>query len=696
GLSRFSKKLHSTISFTDDPRLKYPMIKDLLADNEQFWLATQDGVLIYNPGNNTWRNFQEEINLPSRSVNTISFSQNKRWFATNEGVAVFDEANKIWQRYDQTHGLTSEVYQEIAAFKGFTFLINENSIDYFKPLENRWYNYALKDIATMSDDKTRFISLDKEKGSFVQFSPDVRFSLSGTRFTFRHQRKYDYQFDSQHSAASAENINRGDFKVQLSLPKDRTVNGFYNNTDFSQVLYGVRYKGIKGDLIQEINWGDVSYKQGEKNLVPSIGVFGSSARIEAGPKTKKKYRSFVSAKGWSGEKTTDFESDFFKGNLKSGRTSVRDVDYVKNIYFRIDTTGVTFSIDRGSEQIYLDDGNPANNSANTLVNYSIAGVIGDFDLLHPMLDYVMDDEQGVIKFLAPVSDAATIIVTGVSRGIYFERFIYTPNRNSHHLVNRYFINGMEIIPHSFSMRIVDQFGTQQSLADFGLDANHDGLVDPEWIDYNQGVLTFPDLKPFPAAVYNRDDSASSYQLQFSFETEITIFNLGHNQLVRESEVVIVDGEILTRGEDYVLDYTSGTLLIVKEGIVAEDSEIQVNYEYYRNTREKFHLAGVGLGISDNALIEVNYFGFDKEKQKGDLERFDGLNVFSELKWRVKNFDFKFTPEFARNQGAAQQGNSMHLKTDVSSEKMRLFSQFERYDGGFQPLFKREFQLGKIY
>ena len=52
-------------------------------------------------------------------------------------------------------------------------------------------------------------------------------------------------------------------------------------------------------------------------------------------------------------------------------------------------------------------------------------------------------------------------------------------------------------------------------------------------------------------------------------------------------MVIVDDEILTRGEDYVLDYTSGALLIVKEGIVAEDSEIQVNYEYYRNTREKF-------------------------------------------------------------------------------------------------------------
>lgn len=33
------------------------MIRDLIVDNEQFWLATQDGVLIYDPGNNLWRNF---------------------------------------------------------------------------------------------------------------------------------------------------------------------------------------------------------------------------------------------------------------------------------------------------------------------------------------------------------------------------------------------------------------------------------------------------------------------------------------------------------------------------------------------------------------------------------------------------------------------------------------------------------------
>ncbi len=125
---------------------------------------------------------------------------------------------------------------------------------------------------------------------------------------------------------------------------------------------------------------------------------------------------------------------------------MKDVDYIKNIYFRIDTTGFIFPIQRGSENIYIDDGNPANNTANTYVNYSITGVVGDFDLLHPLLDYVMDDERGVIQFLVPISDVTTIVV---SQGMPLEQVIKSPNRNSHNLVNRYLVGGMEIIPHSF-------------------------------------------------------------------------------------------------------------------------------------------------------------------------------------------------------------------------------------------------------
>lgn len=695
GPSRFSKKLHSTLSFTKDSRLKYSNIRDLIVDNEKFWLATKNGVLIYDTGNNLWRDFQEQMNLPNRFVNALSFAQDRRWFITKQGVAVFDEKTKTWQRYDEAHGLSQTQYEAVAIFMGRVFLIHFNTIDYYKPTENRWYIYPLKDISTVDRHKTSYISLDREKGSFVQMKHGVRFGISGTRFTYRNQRSHEYRFDAGDGIYRGEMSQRGDLKGQLSLSRERTINGFYNNTDFSQVLYGVRYKGKKGDIVQEVNWGDVRYEQGKNHLIPSLGVFGSSVRLEAGPKTDRYKRSLVSLKGWSGEKTTAFETDFFTGNFKSSGTTLKDVDYMKNVFFRLDTTSVILPIEEGSERIFVDDGNPNNNTANTLENSVIGGVGGDFDLLHPFLDYILDVQWGKVQFSEPISDMTTIVVQYTSRGSPVERVIKKPDVVNNVMANHYFVGGMEIIPSSFRLEIYDIQGRKHPISEFGLDKDHDSRVDPEWIDYKKGLLSFPDPKPFPLSVYDSESPISHYDLKIQFQTEITIFYLSHKNLIRGSEVVIVDAEMLTRGEDYVLDYTSGTLLILKEGTVAEDSEIEVSYDYYRDSREKFHLAGIEFGPSDNVLMEVNTFGFDQENSDLNIDRFHGVDFLGEFKWRIKDMDFKVTPELASSQGADQKGNNIHIRTDLSSKKMRIFSLYEKVDPGFEPLFTKKFQLGDL-
>ena len=129
--------------------------------------------------------------------------------------------------------------------------------------------------------------------------------------------------------------------------------------------------------------------------------------------------------------------------------------------------------------------------------------------------------------------------------------------------------------------------------------------------------------------------------------------------------------------------------------MAEDSEIEIRYEYYRETKEKFNFAGLRLGPSDNILMDVNYFSFDAQNPESSSSRYNGINLLSELKWKIKEFDFKFTPEFARTVGEGENGSSIHLRTDISTEKVRIFSQFEKYDDGFKTLHERKFQLGKL-
>ncbi len=689
GPCRFSKKLHSTLSFPD-PRLHYDQIQDMLIDNEKFWLATTQGVLIYDPGNNMWREFQEQINLPDPSVQAMLLAQNKRWFLTSKGVAVLDEEKNLWQRYDQTHGLTGEVYQEIALFMGRVFLVKNNVIDYYKPVETRWFTYQLPDIRKLGQSSGLKASLDREKGSYIQLSDKIKLSMSGTRFSYKHQIQQQFSLNARSSYTQTTSANRGDIKAQLSLPKGRTINAFYNNADFDQVLYGTRYKGKDDDLIQEINWGDVRYEQGKNQLISSIGLFGSSVRFEAGRKTERYKRSLVSFKGWSGEKTSGTETEFFTGNLKTGQTSLLDADYIKNRYFFIDSIIVENPGTEIHETIYIDDGDPYSNDQNTLTSRVIGGINGDWDIRTPVLDYTFQPEKGTVVFTRPVPEKATIVIEYRTPAGHFTAVLQKPAQTGHLLVNRYFVGGMEIIPHTLEMKIKDDNGTTYKLNRFGLDSNQDGTIDPQWIDYKNGILTFPSARPFPDSVYNRQNPVSFYRMEFDFRSEISILNLSYNHLIRGSETVTIDGEVLMRGQDYVLDYTSGSLLIIKEGILAEDSEIQVRYEYYRNTDEKVHMGGVGLGLSDNALVELGYFSFDKSNGSRII-RYSGYHVFGEFKWRLKKLDFKLTPEFARS----DQGNSIHIRNDISSSKMRLFGAYEKYDKDFVSLVTKKFQLGDL-
>ncbi|MBN1290990.1 MAG: hypothetical protein JXB48_04045 [Candidatus Latescibacteria bacterium] len=695
GITRFNKKLHTSISYSDDPRLFYPMINDFAIDGEKLWLATQDGIVIYDPDNNLWRNYQEEMNLPGRFVKAFSFTQENRWFITDNGIVSYDETGRSWQRYDRTRGLSSENYEIVTEFQGRVFLINDSTIDYLKSSENRWYVYTLKESADLNRSSSSFLSLDRTKGSFIQINPDTRFSISGSRFTYRHQRSYTYNAGDDETDISSESIKRSDLKAQLTLPEGRTVNGFYNDTDFSQILYGIRYRGNAKDLVQEANWGDVRHEQGRNNLVPSVGIFGVSTRLETGKKTERFKRSLVSARAVSGEKTTGFETDFFTGNFESSGVTLSDIDYIKNRYFDFANDPEIKIIDENSVTVYVDDNNCDTNTVNTLLNLTVAGISGDYDRFTPYIHYTINFKAGEIRFLEPLSDESTIAIKGSSQGIPFERIIQKPGEVENVMVNRYFIGGYEIVPHTFNLEIFDKSGSRYTLHEFGLDENNDGRVDPEKIDYKEGILSFPEKKPFPISVYDPVDPLSHYIFRISFQTEITIFNLSHNHLIRGSETCIIDGDILTGGEDYVLDYTSGTLLIIKEGIVAEDSEIEVQYDYYRDSDEQFQIVGAGISPSDNLQMEINYFGFDQDVSYDNPGKYSGIDYFGEFRWQAHDVDFKVKPEAARTQGEGREGNSLHIRTDASAQKFRVFSEYEQYDREFEPLFEKKFRLGTL-
>ncbi|MFC1569140.1 hypothetical protein ACFL4L_02790 [bacterium] len=686
GPCRFNKQRYTTVSYLSDHRLNYENIRFFQAVNDQFWVATTSDVLIYDPNSNAWREYQESVNLPGKQVNGMSISQESSWFVTQDGVANLDEQTKTWQYVDQTHGLSMEQFNRVAKFRGRIFLINSQTIDYYKPSENRWYNHALISSASQKKGQYPSLSLNREHGSYLQMNDNLRLSLNGTRITSLFKSQGDYDLDSKTWKTSEETGNRMDVKGQLSLGKDRTLNGFYNNVDETEVMYGVRYRGQQDDLIQEVNWGDVRFEHGKHQLLNSSGIFGASARIEAGPKTDQYKRSLLSFNTFGGERTTGSELEFLTGNVKSGQFLKLDMDYVKHRYFALDTANIINKFESGREILYLDDGLISTDDKNTQ-SMILAGVSGNFDRLYPTLDYTVN-ASGIIQLLKPIPENATLIIN-----LQHTQHILQHENFTTELSNHYTLGIRDILPYSFQLTIRDTLDQIHPLHKFGLDKNNDGYLDPEWIDYHQGVLSFPEHHPFPSKVY-LDDPISCFQMEYTFQTELSFFTLKHDSLIRGSETLLIDGEILTPGQDYVLDYTVGSLIIIKEGILAEDSEIQIEYEYYKNTDQQFYLAGMSFGPSDNILIEAS--GYQFENQEGNSKNpIQGANVWSEFKGKIKSWNFKLTPEFGQTSDGHVSGNSIYVRSDISSSKFRLYGLLEKIDSEFQSLLPKKFQLGNL-
>ncbi len=134
----------------------------------------------------------------------------------------------------------------------------------------------------------------------------------------------------------------------------------------------------------------------------------------------------------------------------------------------------------------------------------------------------------------------------------------------------------------------------------GLDTNGDGVVNgnDETVDLEKGLVIFPQWQPFQPywfseysstlgnpMVYNElnpdptDDDYNPFYLGVKMNKVGSTINLGHINIIEGSEKVYVDGQLMTKGVDYDIDYFSGTVRL--KGAAAEDpnATVKVDFEY---------------------------------------------------------------------------------------------------------------------
>jgi hypothetical protein len=279
--------------------------------------------------------------------------------------------------------------------------------------------------------------------------------------------------------------------------------------------------------------------------------------------------------------------------------------YQKNRFYYVYSTAQPVA--KSTDTIFVDDTILSTNTVNTRRGFTIAGITGDFDPLINGLDYHIDYRKGIIHFLNQ-RNASDIIVLLIDEQ---EIVIQSGAVRSHALENIYYV-GPNIIPNSLSLTITDTLGQVHSLSAFGIDNNGDNQVDAEFINHNLGYISFPQARPFPDEVY--DDTLNIYTMEIQFLSQSVFYYLTHTPILNGSEKVYVDGELMTSGTHYYLDYQFGTLSFIHEDFVSDFSEIEVQYSSIeRERQDEFYSVQPKISIG-NILNIAPGFSFVDEKK----------------------------------------------------------------------------------
>lgn len=180
---------------------------------------------------------------------------------------------------------------------------------------------------------------------------------------------------------------------------------------------------------------------------------------------------------------------------------------------------------------------------------------------------------------------------------------------------------------------------------FGLDNDGDGKIDNnpsinrDYIDYTTGIIEFPDPTPFEIGTgsnpfledqthinnlreyfdrlsisYNPNDDYSKrhkYTIIGSYTTKVKSYMLGELNILPGSEQVYIDGKLLTKDNDYFIDYDTGFLTFMPHINITEHTTIKIDYEYtppFIGTRYQKTIAGLRgeFKANDNFSIGSTY------------------------------------------------------------------------------------------
>jgi hypothetical protein len=669
-------------------------------DGTNLWRATDGGKIFYDSALDQWREFQELRGLPFSSVNGLAMVQDEIWMTSDRGVARFHRGTRTWTFYTMENGLRDDEVKTIGLANRIVFVTSREAIDYYKLDEDRWYSRAVEipEKGAEARPRSALFSLGGPQGTGFRPTEEIHVRLLG-RASYQLKRTDIDRSGSGSAESRQETRGRTDLALAATLGQGRSAHLFYDDTRFQgDREYGGRYRGGDRDLLTDLSLGDLRWNLGRGELLPSLGLFGGGARIEYGQRTEQLRRRRLSLSVAGGDQTTDFQTDTFTGASRQHSGSVPDVGYLAMRFFALAEDDIDRPVEAGSVRLYLDDGRESSNTPNTRENFTVAGITGDFDLLQPVNDYVLDEDQGVLDLLAPIPSTA-VLAAAIQISVRPEEsreVLLFGNGADRSLVNRYFLGAREILPHTLVLEIVDEDGSPVPLEAFGLDDDRDGAVDAGKVNFYDGILRFPDGRPFPDSVYS-EDPGHRYDIIYRHQTASTVLQLSRTDLISEAERVSVDGRTLRRGEEYIVDYRSGSVLFLKEGLVERSSRVEVAYEYRRESEDRLASAGLSFSPSDVLTTSVNMIHYQPQEGDSSESSVQLWQAGGELRLDdgPGGMDMMVFSEVARSVREDDQASAATAEISARRDGLQLLARLEDYGESFLSLRPRQHALGRL-
>ena len=716
GAARYDKDLETWTSFRPGADLPDARVHQISLTGEDLALATDAGLWWYRAESGIWREDESHDQMPGRAIRAFSLEQDRLWVATERAFAVYDEDDARWLDFTTAVPASPRAVQQMDWVGGVLLLLTPEQIVYGLPQgqENpSVFTYRTRAIelgaAGAAEDAAGWRAGLGSAGLAARAPSGESLTLKGGATLYLEN---DPPASGSDDGGLGELIHDTRVDVTLSgrLRGDRTITGYYDNTDPDNEAYQLSYRGARDDVLRNVSLGEIEQEMFNSHLITAHGLRGGWARAELGQRSDATRRRLVTADAWAGERRTFPGRAVFYGGSRTVSGSRRDIDHAQGTVFAPPPEWSRETL--AGAHLYRDDGRAVTDDANTR-HITLAGHDGAWDRLDPLTDYTFGPDARTLILTSPLASGEALALEALSAATPGEIDLTETALRNHYWL------ALEPIPASLELAITDSTGAtaggdgRSYLELFGIDADGDGLFDPDRFSPLSGYLSFPDSLPFPAEVY-ADTAQSFYTIQYSYRSRLTIFQLEHRNLVPGSETILLDRERLDPRSDYSLVPSTGLFILYEHVLLDDDSVIEVNYMYEADQdatgdaglADLAAFAGqLGLAPSDHLFFGANASSWEEAGQI----RAGAVDLNARLEWKSSDRFLRVTPEIAFSQvdssdfagtapvtaDATTRGRATAIAMQSRYRHLELAASYRNLGADFASLENRRTLLGRL-